>query len=149
MKVFVVALVLVACLAFCEAKGCRFTEECEEDECCVSRSIFGRGNGKCEKLADKVKTSDVCFLHPNGLCFLTRGIGLIASRQEIPGSVLGEVNDGDSPLPLALLEETSCVGMSDSPLVKATAVLFLESPEKASTCLLAIGLLVGYRVKSQ
>ncbi|GFR31041.1 hypothetical protein TNCT_676481 [Trichonephila clavata] len=53
MKVFVVALVLVACLAFCEAKSCRFTEECEEDECCLSRSIFGRGNGNCEKLTDK------------------------------------------------------------------------------------------------
>ncbi|GFT86067.1 hypothetical protein TNCV_3256871 [Trichonephila clavipes] len=53
MKVLVIALVLVACLAFGEARDCDRTEECEEDECCVSHSIFGFGNARCEKLSKK------------------------------------------------------------------------------------------------
>ncbi|GFW94568.1 putative LOC100569746 [Trichonephila clavipes] len=78
------------------------------------------------------------------------GIGLIASRQEIPCSVLVEATDGDSPLPLALfVEATAVVGMSYAPLVKATAVSLLEPSEIANAYLLAIGLLMGYRSKSQ
>ncbi|GFU39416.1 hypothetical protein TNCV_3454581 [Trichonephila clavipes] len=54
----------------------------------------------------------------------------------------GGGNDGDSPLPLALLmEATTGVGMSRSPLVEATEI--------PNACLLTIGLLVGYRDKSQ
>ncbi|GFY77334.1 hypothetical protein TNIN_12521 [Trichonephila inaurata madagascariensis] len=62
----------------------------------------------------------------------------------------GGGNDGDSPLPLALLvEQTTGVGMSRAPLVEATAVSLREPPEIPNACLLAIRLLVGYRDKSQ
>ncbi|GFT86084.1 uncharacterized protein TNCV_3256991 [Trichonephila clavipes] len=53
MKVLVVALVLVACLALGEAKRCRSSEDCDDNECCVARGIFGFRRGSCKKLAQK------------------------------------------------------------------------------------------------
>ncbi|GFV64299.1 hypothetical protein TNCV_2502171 [Trichonephila clavipes] len=90
------------------------------------------------------------FLHSDGLRFLTRGIRQIASRQEIPLSVLVEVTNGNSSLPLALLVvATAGVGMFHAPLVEATVVSLLEPSEIANTCLFDIRLRVGYRDKSQ
>ncbi|GFU37419.1 hypothetical protein TNCV_4273811 [Trichonephila clavipes] len=87
--------------------------------------------------------------YKDGLHFLTKGIGLIASRQEIP-SLLVEATDGDSPLALALLvKATTGIGMSHALLVEVTAVSLLEPSEIANVYLLAIGFLVGYRGKSQ
>ncbi|GFU81629.1 uncharacterized protein TNCV_4927601 [Trichonephila clavipes] len=97
-------------------------------------------------LCDSVNTSYVCFLHLDGLRFLTRGIGLIASRQEIPCFILVEAIEGDSPLPLALLlEAIADVGMSHAHLVEDITVSLLEFSEIANTCLPASEILVGYR----
>ncbi|GFV26324.1 hypothetical protein TNCV_21771 [Trichonephila clavipes] len=96
-------------------------------------------------LSDSVRTYDV-FFHPDGLCFLTRGIRLIASRQEILCFVLLEATDGDIPLPpLALLVEvTAGVGMSHAPFVNATAVSLLKTSETENAYLLDYWIACGF-----
>ncbi|GFU30760.1 hypothetical protein NPIL_111201 [Nephila pilipes] len=53
MKVLAVTLMLLACLALGEAKRCRSAQDCDDDECCVARGIFGIRHGRCQKLAKK------------------------------------------------------------------------------------------------
>ncbi|CAL1263270.1 unnamed protein product [Larinioides sclopetarius] len=51
MKLLLAAAVLTIFLAISEAKRCRSSEECSEDECCVAKGIFGFRKGECRKLA--------------------------------------------------------------------------------------------------
>ncbi|GFY58143.1 uncharacterized protein TNIN_406861 [Trichonephila inaurata madagascariensis] len=67
MKVLVVALVLVACLALGESKRCKTSEDCAADECCVARGVFIFRRGNCKKLAQK---EEACSTEEDTLPFM-------------------------------------------------------------------------------
>ncbi|GFW47491.1 hypothetical protein TNCV_2437101 [Trichonephila clavipes] len=101
----------------------------------LSANVNRIANGFYKSVNIVLKISNVCFLHADGLCFPTRGIGLIASTQEIPCSALMEATNGDSPLPLALLvEATAGVDVSYDSLVEATTVSLLEPSKMENAC---------------
>ncbi|GIX99867.1 uncharacterized protein CEXT_164411 [Caerostris extrusa] len=54
MKVLVFCVVLVAFLAIGEARTrCHDNDDCEEDECCIAKGVFGIRKGVCTRLAEK------------------------------------------------------------------------------------------------
>ncbi|GIY61978.1 uncharacterized protein CDAR_78741 [Caerostris darwini] len=60
MKVIVFCVVLVAFLAISEARTrCHDNDDCEDDECCIAKGVFGIRKGVCRKLAEK--KTDKCI----------------------------------------------------------------------------------------
>ncbi|CAL1263274.1 unnamed protein product [Larinioides sclopetarius] len=64
MRFLVLGVLIAVVLATGEAKRCRSSQDCADDECCIARSIFGFKKGDCQKLAQK---GDICSEDDGGI----------------------------------------------------------------------------------